>query len=59
MYEPYCDVLPPIIAQENIRLRYMVTNSFLSSVKTNDITKKLKNPIDLVHFSNLEEDHTF
>ena len=54
MYETYYDKLQPYLGQENIQLHYMDTDSFVLSVNTKDIIKKLKNIEDILDFSNLD-----
>ena len=55
MYETYYDTLQPYSGQENIQLDYMDTDSFVLSVKTNDIIEDLYNLKNYFHFSNLNE----
>ena len=55
MYETYYDKLQPYFGQENIRLHYMDTDSFVLSVNTKDIIKDLKNLEDIFDFSNLDK----
>ena len=57
MYETFYDKLQPYFVQENIKLHYMDTDSFVLSVNTNDIIKDLKFLEDLYDFSNLNENH--
>ena len=57
MYETYYDKLQPYFGQENIRLQYMDTDSFVLSVNTKDIIKDLKNLEDIFDFSNLDKNH--
>ena len=55
MYETYHDNLPPYFKQENIQLQYMDTDSFVSSVNTEDVIEDFKNLEDLFDFSSLSE----
>ena len=57
MYETYYDILQPYFGQENIQLHYMDTDSFILSVNTKDIIKRLKNLEDIFDFSNLDKTH--
>ena len=57
MYEIYYAELQPYLKQENIRLPYMDTDSFVLSVKTKDIIEDLKNLEDFFDCSNLNENH--
>ena len=58
MYETYYDKLQPYFGQENIRLHYRDTDSFVLSANTKDIIKDLKNLEDICDFSNLDKNHT-
>ena len=42
MYETYYDTLQPYFGQENIQLHYMVCDSFIISIKSENIIKDLK-----------------
>ena len=55
MYETYYDILEPYFGQENIKLHYMDTDSFVLSVNTIDIIKDLKKLEDMFDFSNLDK----
>ena len=57
MYETYYDKLKPHFGQENLQLHYMDTDSFVLSVKANNIIKDLINLEDISDFSNLDENH--
>ena len=57
MYETYYEKLQSYFGQEKIQLQYMATDSFILSVKTNDINRDLKNLEDLFDFSNIDENH--
>ena len=57
MFETYYDKLQPNFGQENIKLHYMDTDSFVLSASTNDIIKDLKNLEDIFDFSNLDKNH--
>ena len=57
MYETNYDTLQFHFGQENIRLHYMDTDSFVLNVNTNDIIKDLKNLEDIFDFGNLDENH--
>ena len=57
MYETYYDKLQPYFGQENIKLHYMDTDSFILSINTKDIIKDLKNLEDMFDFSNLDKTH--
>ena len=57
MYETYYDILQPYFGQENIQLHYMVCDSFVLSIETENIINDLKNIEDLFDFSNLDKNH--
>ena len=57
MYETYYDKIQPYFGQKKIQLHYKDTDSFVLSVKTNDINKDLKNLENIFDFSNLDENH--
>ena len=57
MYETYYDILQPYFGQENIKLYYMDTDSFVLSVNTKDIIKNLQKLEDIFDFSNLDKTH--
>ena len=54
MYETYYDTLQPYFGQENIQLHYMDCDSFILSIKSENITKDLKNLEDVFDFSNID-----
>ena len=57
MYETYYDKLLPYFRQENIQLHYMDCDSFVLSIKTQNIINDLKNLENLFDFSNLDKNH--
>ena len=57
MYETYYDILQPYFGQENIKLYYMDSDSFVLSVNTKFIIKDSKNLEDIFDFSNLDKNH--
>ena len=57
MYETYYDKLQPYFGEENIQLHYMDCDSFVLSIKTQNIINDLKNLEDLFDFSNLNKNH--
>ena len=57
MYETYYDTLQPYIGQENIQLHYMDCDSFILSIKSENIIKDLKNLEDIFDFSIIDENH--
>ena len=57
MYETYYDKLQPYFGEKKLQLRYMDTDSFVSSVITKDIIKALKNLEDMFDLRNLDENH--
>ena len=57
MYETFYDKLQPYFKQENSKLHYMDTDSFVLSVNTKDIIKDLKNLGNLFDVGNLNENH--
>ena len=57
MYETYYDTLQPYYGQENIQLHYMDCDSFVLSIKSENIIKNLKNLEDIFDFSNIDENH--
>ena len=57
MYETYYDKLQPIFGPENFKLHYMDCDSFVLSIKAEDIINDLKNLEDLFDFSNLKKNH--
>ena len=57
MYETYYDTLQPYFRQENLQLHYMDCDSFVLSIKSENIIKDLKNLEDIFDFSNIDENH--
>ena len=57
MYETYYDSLQPCFGQENIQLHYMDCDSFILSIKSENIIKDLKNLEDIFDFSKIDENH--
>ena len=57
MYEAYYDILQPYFKQENLQLHYMDCDSFVLSIKSENIIKDLKNLEDIFDFSNIYENH--
>ena len=57
MYETYYDTLQPYFGQENIQLHYMDCDSFILSIKSENIISDLKHLGDIFDFSNIDEDH--
>ena len=57
MYETYYDTLQPYFAQENLQLHYMDCDSFILSIKSENINKGLKKLEDIFDFSNIDENH--
>ena len=57
MYETYYDILQPYFGQENLRLVYLDTDSFVLSLNTQDIVNDLTNLEDIFDFSNLDKNH--
>ena len=57
LYETYYVVLQPYFGQKNLQLHYIDTDGMISSMKTENIFKDLKNLEDLFDFSNLDEYH--
>ena len=57
MYESYYNILQPYFGQENIQLHYMDCDSFVLSIKSENIINDLKNLEDLFDFSNLNKNH--
>ena len=55
IYETYYHKLQSYFGQENIKLHYMDTDSFVLSVNTKDIIIDSKNLEDIFDFSNLEK----
>ena len=59
MYETYYDTLQPYFGQKNIQLHYMDCDSFILSIKSENIIKDLKNLENIFDFSNIDENHEF
>ena len=57
MYETYYGKLQPNFGLENLQVHYMDTESFVSSMKTENIFTNLKTLEDIFGFSNLDEKH--
>ena len=57
MYETYYDTLQPYFGQENLQLHYKDCDSFILSIKSENIDKDLKNLEDIFDFSNIDENH--
>ena len=55
MYETFYDNLQPHFGHENLRLHYIDTDGMILSMKTQKITKILKNVEDIFDFSILDE----
>jgi hypothetical protein len=56
MYRFYYDTLQPYFGEKNIQLHYMDTDSFVLSVKTDNLEKDLSELKDGFDFSNLDRD---
>ena len=54
MYETYYDTLQPYFGQENLQLLYMDCDSFILSMKSENIIKDFKNLEDKFDFSNID-----
>ena len=57
MYETFYDTLQPYFGQENLQLHYIDPDGMILTMKTENITKDLKNLEDIFDFSNLDENH--
>ena len=57
MYESYYDRFLPYFGEKNLQLHYMDCDSFVLSIKTNDIIGNLKDLKELFDFSNLDKNH--
>ena len=57
MYETYFDTLQPYFGQENLQLHYMDCDSFVLSIKSENIIKDLKQLEYIFDFSNIDENH--
>ena len=55
MYETYYDKVQPNLGEQNIQIHYMDTDSFVLSIKINDIVKDLQNLNILLDSSNLDK----
>ena len=59
MYEIYYDTPQPYFGHENIQLHYMDCDSFILSIKSENIIKDLKKLENIFDFSNIDENHEF
>ena len=57
MYETYYDKLKPNFGKEKMQLHYMDCDSFVLSLKTENINKNRKDLEDVFDCSNLDKDH--
>ena len=57
MYETYYDTLQPYFSQENLQIHYIDCDSFILSIKSENIFIDLKNLEDIFDFSNNDENH--
>ena len=57
MYETYSDILQPYFGLGNIQLHYMDCDSFLLSLKTENLFKYLRSLEGIFDLSNLDENH--
>ena len=57
IYETYFDTLQSDFGQENIQLHYMDCDSFILSIKSENIIKDLKNLNNIFDCSNIDENH--
>ena len=57
MYDTFYDKLQPYFGLENLQLHYMDCDSFVLSLKTENVIKDQKIPDDIFDFSNLHETH--
>ena len=57
LYENNYDNLKPYFGQESLQLKYMLCDSFVLSIRTENIIDDLGNPKDLFDFSNADEIH--
>ena len=57
MYETYYDTLQPYFGQENLQLHYMDCDTFILSIKLENILNDLKNLEDIFDFSTIDENH--
>ena len=57
MYETYYDNLQPYFGQEIIQLHYLDFDSFILSIKSENLIKDLKKLDDIFDFSNIDENH--
>ena len=57
MYETYYETLQPYFGQKILQLHYMGCDSFILSIKSENIIKDLKNLEDIFDFSNIDENH--
>ena len=56
-HETYYGKLQPYFGQANIQLHYIDTDSFVLSVKKENIIKDIKHLDDILDFSNQDENH--
>ena len=56
-YETYYDNIQPYFGEKKKRIQYLDTDSLVLSVSTKDILKDLKNFVDSLDFSKLNESH--
>ena len=59
LYETYFDNLQPYLGRENLQLHYMDFDSFVFSIRTQNIFDDLKNLVELFDFSNLKKTKNF
>ena len=57
MYETYYNTQQQYFKQEKLQLHYMDCDSFVLSIKSENIIKDLKNLEDIFDFSNMDENH--
>ena len=57
MYKIYYEKLQPYFCRENLQLHYLDFDSSVSSIRSQNIIKQLKNLEYLIDFSNLNENH--
>ena len=57
MYETYYDILQPYFGRENIQLHYMDCDSFVLSLKKENVNKDLKKLEDIFDLRNLDKNH--
>ena len=59
MYETFFDKIQPYFRKEKKQLHYMDYDSFVLSLKTENVLKGLKNVDNVFDFSNLNKNHEF